>query len=148
MRNRWPYAFAGLATGVVALIVLTAIIAAAVSSSAANDRLERVSSHLDAVSARLNQTATELGDLKSEQAQRQQQTVAARKVVMEQNRNLRGELAALTAFLHAQGLAVPQAVVTVTAPPAAAPTPTAPNPTPAPTPGKHGKGKAKGHHKK
>lgn len=152
-RQRWLALTVGILAAVIALVVLTALLTAAGTSASANDKLNKVTARLEVVTAQQQEsaaqqaaTAAQLTELKREATRRQRQTVAARTVLIDQNRANREAIAALTAFLRAHGLAVPRVVVRVqqaTTPPAA----TTPSPTPVPLPvcpgksGKHGKKK-------
>lgn len=92
---------AGLVAGAVALIIITAILAAAVSSLNTNDKAASLLTRIEAVQARQEAQGRELAS--QEDARR-----ARSQALMAQNAQLRAELASLAQFLRKHGFTVPR----------------------------------------
>lgn len=98
---------AGLIIGAVALVTLTALFTAAVSSASADDKLGEVTRQLDRAAVSLGQTSDELEEFRRQQTARTEASTARGKKLLAQADQLRRQLNALTKMLREQGIEVP-----------------------------------------
>lgn len=109
--RRWTSSLGGLLAGIVALVLVTAILSSALAARRTSDTVASLSHQLEAASAQRDQVRADL--LTS-----QQQSAAALANLAAQNRRLQHKLDVLVRFLRANGLQVPKIVATTTASPA------------------------------
>lgn len=139
MNNPGRQALLGLVAGAVALVVLTAILTAAVSSSSADGRLGDVVNQLQAIADQQDRTADRLQVQQQTDREQRADTLAARRRLMNQNAELQRQVRALTNYLRAHGINVPETLTTPQSEPSnrpkarrqtsrGTPTPTEPSP--------------------
>lgn len=109
--RRWTSSIGGVLAGVVALVLVTAILAAGVSSSHTSGTVSSLAHQLKDANTQLAEQNGQLNQLRADYAAAQHQSAKARAQLRRQNRLTRAQLVAVLTYLREHGISVPTGVV-------------------------------------
>ena len=114
--RRWTTSIAWTVIGAVALVMVTAVLTAAVSSVRANDNTKKLSGQLSAARGQIGGLQADNAALRADNAALQEQVSAlnaSNQVLRRQNRQMNHQLAALVAYLRESGIEIPSTLVPI-----------------------------------